>query len=107
VGIFCGLKIYSLHLYSNQTTRDMTKVEFCEKHGELLPAEMIKTNDVLMRVASNLSDTQEMLGRGIDVNQQLNEVKKYLFDYMSVLRHEEQYDKYEKQEMNEFLSHLG
>ena len=85
----------------------MTKVEFCEKHGEYLPAEMVKANDVLMRVASNLSDTQEMLERGIDVNQQLNEVKKYLFDYMSVLRHEEQYDKYEKQEMNEFLSHLG
>ncbi len=85
----------------------MTKVEFCEKHGEFLPAEMIKTNDVLMRIASNLSDTQEMLERGMNVNQQLNEVKKYLFDYMSVLRREEQYEKYEKQEMNEFLSHLG
>lgn len=85
----------------------MTKVEFCEKYREFLPAEMIKTNDVLMRVASNLSDAQEMIGMGMDVNQHLNEVKKYLFDYMSVLRREEQYEKYYKQEMNEFLSHLG
>lgn len=85
----------------------MTKVEFTEKHGEYLPAEMLKTTDVLMRVMSNLSDTQEMLERGMDVNQHLNEVKKYISDYMTVLRVEEQYKKYEQQEMNEFLSHLG
>lgn len=85
----------------------MTKVEFTEKHGEFLPAEMLKTTDVLMRVMSNLSDTQEMLERGMDVNQHLNEVKKYISDYMTVLRVEEQYKKYEQQEMNEFLSHLG
>ena len=85
----------------------MTRVEFCEKHGEFLPAEMLKTNDVLIRVASNLSDTQEMLDRGMDVNQHLNEVKKYIFDFMSVLRREEQFKKYEEQEMKEFLNHLG
>jgi hypothetical protein len=85
----------------------MTKVEFCEKHGEYLPAEMLKTTDVLMRVASNLSDTQEMLDRGMDVNQHLNEVKKYIFDFMTVLRRQEQYKKYEEQEMNEFNEHLG
>ena len=85
----------------------MTKVEFTEKHGEFLPAEMLKTTDVLMRVMSNLSDTQEMLERGMDVNQHLNEVKKYISDYMTVLRVEERYKKYEQQEMNEFLSHLG
>lgn len=85
----------------------MTKVEFTEKHGEFLPAEMLKTTDVLMRVMSNLSDTQEMLDRGMDVNNHLNEVKKYISDYMTVLRVEEQYKKYEQQEMNEFLSHLG
>ncbi len=85
----------------------MTKVEFTEKHGEFLPAEMLKTTDVLMRVMSNLSDTQEMLNRGMDVNEHLNEVKKYISDYMTVLRVEEQYKKYEQQEMNEFLSHLG
>ena len=85
----------------------MTKVEFTEKHGEFLPVEMLKTTDVLMRVMSNLSDTQEMLNRGMDVNEHLNEVKKYISDYMTVLRVEEQYKKYEQQEMNEFLSHLG
>jgi hypothetical protein len=85
----------------------MTKVEFCEKYGEYLPAEMLKTTDVLMRVASNLSDTQEMLDRGMDVNQHLNEVKKYIFDFMTVLRRQEQYKKYEEQEMNEFNEHLG
>lgn len=85
----------------------MTKVEFTEKHGEFLPAEMLKTTDVMMRVMSNLSDTQEMLNRGMDVNEHLNEVKKYISDYMTVLRAEEQYKKYEQQEMNEFLSHLG
>lgn len=85
----------------------MTKVEFTEKHGEFLPAEMLKTTDVMMRVMSNLSDTQEMLNRGMDVNEHLNEVKKYISDYMTVLRREEQYKKYEQQEMNEFLSHLG
>ena len=85
----------------------MTKVEFCEKHGEYLSAEMLKTTDVLMRVASNLSDTQEMLDRGMDVNNHLNEVKKYIFDFMTVLRREEQFKKYEEQEMREFNSHLG
>lgn len=85
----------------------MTKVEFCEKYGEFLPAEMLKTTDVLMRVASNLSDSQEMLDRGMDVNNHLNEVKKYIFDFMSVLRREEQYKRYEEQEMREFNNHLG
>ena len=85
----------------------MTKFEFCKKHGECLPAEMLKTTDVLMRVASNLSDTQEMLDRGMDVNNHLNEVKKYIFDFMTVLRREEQFKKYEEQEMKEFNNHLG
>jgi len=85
----------------------MTKVEFCEKYGEFLPAEMLKTTDVLMRVVSNLSDTQEMLDRGMDVNNHLNEVKKYIFDFMSVLRREEQYKRYEEQEMRDFNNHLG
>lgn len=67
----------------------MTSVEFCEKYGESQPVEMLKTNDILMRVASNLSDSQEMLGLGIDINQNLNKVKEYIFDYMSVLRCEE------------------
>ena len=57
-----------------------------------------------MRVASNLSDIQEM---GNGSNEQLNEVKKYIFDFMAVLRREEKYKKYEEQERQEFLNYLG
>jgi len=39
----------------------------------------------------------------MDVNQHLNEVKKYIFDFMSVLRTEEMYER----EMKEFREHLG
>jgi hypothetical protein len=48
-----------------------------------------------------------MLDRGMDVNNHLNEVKKYIFDFMTVLRREEQFKKYEEQEMREFNNHLG
>ena len=75
----------------------MTRVEFCENHRELLPAEMLNTNDVLMRVASNLSDVQDMLGDNVEVNEYLNNIKKYMFDYMSVLRQEEKFEKSESQ----------
>jgi hypothetical protein len=81
----------------------MTRAEFCEKHKEMYSEDLLRTNDVLMRVASNLSDTQEMIERGMDVNQHLNEVKKYIFDFMSVLRTEEMYER----EMKEFREHLG
>jgi hypothetical protein len=84
----------------------MTRVEFCKKYDELFPAEMLKTNDVLMRVASNLSDCQEM-GGNMSLNEKLNNVKKYIFDFMSVIRYEERINKYENQEMEEFLNHLG
>ena len=36
-----------------------------------------------------------------------NNLKKYIFDYQSVLRMEEMYSKQEEVEMKEFLSHLG
>ena len=85
----------------------MTRVEFCEKHGEYLSVEMLKTTDVLMRVVSNLSDTQELINRDMDAIGQLNMIKEYIFDFMSVLRHEEKLKKYEEQEMNEFNNHLG
>jgi len=75
----------------------MTRVEFCENHRELLPDEILNTNDVLMRVASNLSDVQDMLGDNVEVNEYLNNIKKYMFDYMSVLRQEEKFEKSESQ----------
>lgn len=82
----------------------MTKQEFQQKHGEW---EKFNTQDVLMRIASNLSDTQEMLYMGMDANEHLNNVKRYIFDYMTVLRIEEQNARYEAQEREEFNSHLG
>jgi hypothetical protein len=57
----------------------------------------LNTNDVLMRVASNLSDVQDMLGDNVEVNEYLNNIKKYMFDYMSVLRQEEKFEKSESQ----------
>jgi len=100
----CESPFFDLYLYSNQITKDMTRVEFCEKYKEMLDAEELTTNDVLMRIASNLSDVQEM---GNGSNEHLNEVKKYIFDFMAVLRREEKYKKYEEQERQEFLNHLG
>ena len=84
----------------------MTIFEFEEKYQTWSTP---NTNDVLMRVASNLSDLhiekdfftpQQMDGK-------LNAIKEFIFDWQKVLRLEEQYDKYEEQEMKEFISHLG
>jgi len=87
----------------------MTKQEFIKAHGEFLPAHLFTTNDVLMRVASNLSDYQieRNFMTGEQLDEKINNLKRYIFDYMSVLRAEEQYKKYEQQEMEEFRSHLG
>lgn len=87
----------------------MTKVEFCEKYGEFRSAETLKTTDVLMRVASNLSDLhiEKDFFTSEQMDTKLNNLKKYIFDYQSVLRMEEMYSKQEEVEMKEFLSHLG
>ena len=84
----------------------MTKSEFCEKYGEWSTP---TTNDVLMRIASNLSDLhiEKTFFTPEQMDEKLNSLKRYIFDYQSVLRSEEQYAKYEAQEMAEFISHLG
>ena len=75
----------------------MTKQEFQQKYGEM---SMFDTQDVLMRVASNLSD---MHYNRLDVDDKLNSIKKYIFDYISVMRTEKQ----NALEMEEFQAHLG
>lgn len=75
----------------------MTKQEFQQKYGEM---PMFDTQDVLMRIASNLSD---MHYNRLDVDDKLNSIKKYIFDYMDVLRSEKRF----AQEMEEFQAHLG
>jgi len=87
----------------------MTKSEFCEKHNEWQSAETLQTTDVLMRIASNLSDLhiEKHLFTPEQMDEKLINLKKYIFDFHSVLRMEAQYAKYEKQEMDEFISHLG
>ena len=87
----------------------MTKVEFCEKHNESLPAEMLKTTDVLMRIMSNLSDLQieKEWCAPDELDDKINLIKRYASDYMTILRIEEQHKRYEEQEMREFNSHLG
>jgi hypothetical protein len=59
----------------------MTKQEFIEKYNE---SESLDTQDVLMRIASNLSDLQE----GSESNDKINSLKEYIFDYKSVLKSE-------------------
>ena len=84
----------------------MTRTEFTEKYGEWTTP---TTNDVLMRIASNLSDLhiEKDFFSPEEIDTKLNNLKKYIFDYQSVLRKEESYSKYEAQEMAEFNSHLG
>jgi hypothetical protein len=80
----------------------MTIFEFEEKYQTRSTP---NTNDVLMRVASNLSDLhiekdfftpQQMDGK-------LNAIKEFIFDWQSVLRTEAEYDT----QLKEFISHLG
>ena len=87
----------------------MTKLEFCEKHNESYTPETLQTTDVLMRIASNLSDLhiEKHLLTPDQLDEKLINLKRYIFDFHSVLRMEERYDLYEAQEMAEFNSHLG
>jgi hypothetical protein len=63
------------------------------------------TNDVLMRVASNLSDLhiEKDFFTPQQIDAKLNALKEFIFDWQSVLRTEEQYES----ELKEFISHLG
>ena len=71
--------------------KNMTKLEFCEKHNESYTPETLQTTDVLMRIASNLSDlhTEQHLFTPEQMDEKLNNLKKYIFDFDSVLRMEQ------------------
>jgi hypothetical protein len=86
----------------------MTKQEFQTKYDENT---FFNTQDVLMRLAANLSDMQMYLSDNKEMVEKMNSLKDYIFDYKTVLRIEE-LDKIRKNreqqiEMDEFNSHLG
>ena len=64
----------------------MTLEQFKSKHKERYTN--VSTNDVLMRVASNLSDLhiEKDIWTGEQIDKKLNSLKGYIFDYMDVLR---------------------
>jgi len=84
----------------------MTRFEFEKKYQTWSTP---NTYDVLMRVASNLSDLhiEKDFFTPNEMDEKLNTIKQFIFDWQKVLRSEERNSKYEKQEMDEFLSHLG
>lgn len=63
----------------------MNLEQFETEHKELWTP---STNDVLMRVASNLSDLhiEKSFFTDEQMDDKLNSLKKYIFDYMDVLR---------------------
>ena len=84
----------------------MTRFEFEKKYQTWSTP---NTNEVLLRVASNISDLhiEKHILTPNEMDEKLNAIKEFIFDWRMVLRNEEQHNKYEEQEMNEFLSHLG
>lgn len=82
----------------------MTKQQFIEKYNE---SEYFDTQDVLMRIASNLSDIQEIEDLTLDPNHKVNLLKEYIFDYKAVLRNEEMIARYQAQDEADFQNHLS
>ena len=86
----------------------MTKQEFQTTYGEI---SLFDTQDVLMRIASNLSDMQMYLSDNKEMVEKMNALKNYIFDYKTVLRMEElnkiHQNREQQIEMDEFNSHLG
>jgi len=65
----------------------MTKQEFVDHYKELHSAETLQTRDVLMRIASSLSNLhiQKVFMSSDEIDRALNNIKEYVFDYMDVL----------------------
>ena len=80
----------------------MTIFEFEEKYQTWSTP---NTNDVLMRIASNLSDLhiEKDFFTPQQMDEKLNAIKEFIFDWQSVLRTEAEYDA----QLKEFISHLG
>ena len=60
----------------------MSREEFNKKYGE---SSYSDTSDVLMRISINLSDLQH---NSSNLNDRLNVLKQYIFDYKTVVRNE-------------------
>ena len=80
----------------------MTRFEFEAKYQTWSTP---NTNDVLMSVASNLSDLhiEKDFFTPQQMDEKLNAIKEFIFDWQSVLRTEAEYDT----QLKEFISHLG
>jgi hypothetical protein len=65
----------------------MTKEAFSTKYGER-SADLLTSNDVLSRVASNLSDLQIEKGflTSDEIDSKLNALKGYIFDFQSITK---------------------
>ena len=65
----------------------ITKAEFLSKHNE---RDYVEATDVLSRIASNLSDLhiEKTFFTPEEMDQKLNNLKQYIFDYQDVLRFE-------------------
>jgi hypothetical protein len=87
----------------------MTKQEFIDKHGEFQPVELFGTYDVIRRISSNLSDLhiEKEFFTSEEMDNKLNAIKQYMWDYAAVMLEEERQKRYEEQEMKEFNAHLG
>lgn len=70
----------------------MTRFEFEKKYHTWSNP---NTNDVLMRVASNLSDLhiEKDFFTPNEMDEKLNSLKRFIFDWQEVLRSEEQIEK--------------
>ena len=86
----------------------MTKQEFQTTYGE---NPFFDTQDVLMRIAANLSDMQMQFSDNKEMVEKMNSLKNYIFDYKTVLRMEElnkiRKNREQQIKMDEFNSHLG
>jgi hypothetical protein len=86
----------------------MTKQEFQTTYGE---NPFFDTQDILMRIAANLSDMQMQFSDNKEMVEKMNSLKNYIFDYKTVLRMEElnkiRKNREQQIEMDEFNSHLG
>ncbi len=60
----------------------MSRDEFKEKYGQIGDS---STEDVLMRIASNLSDLQHTTSI---LKDRIDMLKEYIFDYKSVIKNE-------------------
>ena len=85
----------------------MTKQEFQTTYGK---NPFFDTQDVLMRIAANLSDMQMQFSDNKEMVEKMNSLKNYIFDYKTVLRIEElnkiRKNREQQIEMDEFNSHL-